>query len=80
MSTKEKRHKRIVNNPANVSFGDAVAWLKSHGFKLVRTKGGHHVFAHPSWDGILILQPQKGFAKPYQIKQALKALKEIGNE
>jgi len=80
MTKKEKRHNRIARSPANVSFDEAVAWLLSFGFKEVRTKGGHHIFTHPLWDGILTMQSKKGYAKPYQIRQALKAIKEISDE
>lgn len=79
MSGKWKRHARIRNNPDNVRFEDAEAWLISFGFLEREAKGSHKVFTHPLWDGSLTMQSHKGKAKPYQIKQALKAIEEIHN-
>ena len=79
MSTKWKRHQRIKNNPADVRFEEAEAWLASFGFEEREAKGSHKVFTHPSWDGRLTMQSHQGKAKAYQIKQALDAIKEIYN-
>jgi predicted RNA binding protein YcfA (HicA-like mRNA interferase family) len=77
MTTREKRHAKIKNNPANVRFEEVEAWLLSFGFKEREAKGSHTVFTHPLWDGKLTMQSHKGKAKPYQIRQALKAIEEI---
>jgi len=37
----------------------------------MRTAGSHTVFAHPEVDEQLNLQPHRGEAKPYQIRQFL---------
>ncbi len=77
MTTQSKRHQKIKNNPANVRFEEAEAWLLSFGFKEREAKGSHRVFTHPQWDGKLTMQSRKGLAKAYQVRQALKAIEEI---
>lgn len=77
MTTQSKRHQKIKNNPANVRFEEAEAWLLSFGFKEREAKGSHKVFTHPQWDGKLTMQSRKGMAKAYQVRQALKAIEEI---
>ena len=77
MTTRSKRHEKIKNNPANVRFEEAEAWLLSFGFREREAKGSHKVFTHPQWDGKLTMQSRKGLAKAYQVRQALKAIEEI---
>ncbi len=79
MTTKWKRHENIKNNPADVRFEEAEKWLQSFGFIERAGKGSHKIFTHPSWNGRLTMQSHKGKAKPYQIKQAVKAIQEIHN-
>lgn len=79
MTAKWKRHDKIKNNPADVRFEEAEAWLLSFGFKEREAKGSHKVFTHPQWNERLTMQSHKGKAKPYQVKQALDAIKEIHN-
>jgi predicted RNA binding protein YcfA (HicA-like mRNA interferase family) len=77
MTTRQKRHEKIKNNPANVRFDEVITWLLSFGFVEREAKGSHKVFTHPAWDGKLTLQNHRGDAKAYQVKQALKAIEEI---
>ena len=42
------------------------------GFELRRTRGSHHLYAHPEVPGLLNLQEVRGQAKPYQIRQFLR--------
>lgn len=77
MTQKWKRHERIKNNPADVRFDDAVAWLVSFGFHEREAKGSHKVFTHPLWNGRLTMQNHNGKAKPYQVRQALAAIEEV---
>ena len=53
---------------ANVSFRDLCGLLVSLGFDE-RTRGSHHIFARDGIEEILNLQPKRGKAKPYQVKQ-----------
>ena len=80
MTSIKKRLNRIKNNPKNIRFGELVSLLESYGFYEARSKVSHRIFVHPSWDGILTLQNIKGKAKPYQVKQAIKAIEEVKHE
>ena len=77
MSKKEKRNRKIRNNPQDVDFDEALKWLADNSFNLERVGGSHHIFRHPITRRKLNFQPDKnGKAKPYQIKQAIKAIDE----
>jgi hypothetical protein len=53
---------------ANTDFRDLCSLLTSLGF-VERTRGSHHIFACDGIEEILNLQPKRGKAKPYQVKQ-----------
>jgi hypothetical protein len=61
-------HVLLRRSDANVSFTELVALLKRLGF-TVRIRGDHHIFSMEGVDEILNLQPKRGKAKPYQVKQ-----------
>jgi hypothetical protein len=56
----------------NVSFADMVSLVKDFGFTLSRTRGSHHLFAHPDIPELINLQDVAGEGKPYQIRQFLR--------
>ncbi|MGC8490185.1 MAG: type II toxin-antitoxin system HicA family toxin [Syntrophobacteraceae bacterium] len=73
MTQRDKRHERIVNNPANVDFENITPWLYDFGFRLERIAGSHHIFRHSITKAKLNFQPERsGKAKAYQVKQAIK--------
>jgi hypothetical protein len=55
----------------NVEFEEFRRLVEAFGFRLMRTSGRHMVFAHPGVVENLNLQPRRGEAKPYQIRQFL---------
>lgn len=58
----------------NVRFRDLQRLVLACGFRLARTNGSHHIYAHTSSPAILNLQDVRGVAKPYQIRQFLDIL------
>jgi len=56
----------------NVAFGEMVTMVEGFGFRLIRTSGSHHIFAHGDVLELVNLQDVKGEAKPYQIRQCLR--------
>ena len=48
--------------------------VEGFGFRLVRTSGSHHIFAHPTIPELVNLQEVNGEAKPYQIRQFLRII------
>ena len=56
----------------NVSFADACRLAEGFGFRLVRTSGSHHIYAHHDILELVNLQSIGRQAKPYQIRQLLR--------
>ena len=69
---KQKLLLKIINNPRHVSFAELTLLMETYGFRLVRTKGSHHIYSHPNIPELINLQNVQGRAKPYQIRQFLK--------
>lgn len=68
----------LAGHLANVPFTDLVQLVETLGFQLARVSGSHRVYGHPGVAELLSLQPHRGDAKPYQIRQLL-ALIEVYN-
>lgn len=56
----------------NVPFDDFVDLVAGFGFLQVRVKGSHQAFGRPEVPQLVNLQPERGEAKPYQIRQFLR--------
>ena len=54
---------------ANVAFDDLSRLLLQLGFRLQRTRGSHHRYAHASVRERVNVQEMAGMAKPYQVRQ-----------
>ena len=70
--------KLLAGDMQNVKFKDFQKLVEEFGFVLSRISGSHHIYTHGEIQDIINLQNVKGYAKPYQIRQALK-LAEIHN-
>jgi predicted RNA binding protein YcfA (HicA-like mRNA interferase family) len=57
--------------PHNLRFTEIVSLAEAFGFRLSRTSGSHHIYAHSGVRELVNLQEVKGKAKPYQIRQFL---------
>ena len=70
MTRQEKFLLQILRgtSDANISFPRLCQLLRQLDFDE-RIRGSHHIFTREDIDGILNLQPKKGKAKPYQVKQ-----------
>jgi hypothetical protein len=66
----EKLYEHIMlrRSDASVSFHELCAFLKRLGF-AERIRGDHHIFTMSEVEEILNLQPKRGMAKPYQVRQ-----------
>ncbi|MEO8275821.1 MAG: type II toxin-antitoxin system HicA family toxin [Thermoanaerobaculia bacterium] len=60
----------------NVRFEDLVVLLEELNFRIDRVRGSHFVFVHPRIPAPLPLQPIYGQAKPYQLRQVLRLVRE----
>ena len=70
MGKKDKLLAKILlgNSDANIPFETLCELLRSLGFNE-RIRGSHHIFTKENIEEILNLQPKKGKAKSYQVKQ-----------
>jgi predicted RNA binding protein YcfA (HicA-like mRNA interferase family) len=57
---------------ANIRFDDFVDLVEGFGFLPARHEGSHRVFVHPRGNTLLSLQPARGEAKVYQLREFLK--------
>lgn len=75
MARHEKRLARIRRNPSDVAWADLLAVCDLCFGKPRRRKGSHLIYETPWMDHpVLVLQPRKGRAKPYQVRQVLQAI------
>ncbi len=73
---KKELFAKVFSGSGNVRFGDVVTLAEAFGFRLARSSGSHHIFAHPKLSELLNLQNWKGKAKPYQIRQLLRLVED----
>lgn len=77
---------RARQNPAGLSFDEALVLARQLGFQHVRTQGSHFIFHHPLAPQIRGRFPQPlnlqcgkdGKAKSYQIRQLLQMAEAMG--
>ncbi len=60
----------------NVGFGDFCRLVEAFGFRLQRMEGSHRAYEHPRVPRFLNLQPRRGEAKGYQVRQFLSLIEE----
>jgi len=72
---------RMRGTPSSIRFADAVA-VCTHYFGAPRQSGSSHVVFAMPWPGDprVNLQNDKGMAKAYQVRQAVKAIDRITEE
>jgi tryptophan 2,3-dioxygenase len=70
MSQQDKLLLKILlgNSDINIPFDQLRQLLRALGF-TERINGSHHIFTQSGIEDILNLQPKKGKAKAYQVKQ-----------
>jgi len=75
MTRYEKFLKRLMEGEADqdISFAELCIFFNRLGF-VERIRGDHHIFTREGIEEIINLQPKRALAKPYQVKQVLKAL------
>ena len=73
--------RRILDgrSDANIRFDDLRALLHRLGFDE-RISGSHHIFSRDDLEGVLNLQPIRGDAKAYQVKQVRQFIQGHGLE
>lgn len=72
MNRRELLLRLLRGHNQNVGFADFRELVLAYGFREVRIRGSHHIFAHPDVPQLVSLQPRHGDAKPYQLRQFLR--------
>ena len=72
MSRRDLLLRLLRGHHRNVDFSDFRELVLAYGFREVRTRGSHQIYAHPDVPQLVNLQPRHGEAKPYQIRQFLR--------
>ncbi len=69
--------KNVLGNPKNVLFDDLITICRDH-FGKPRVRGSHFIFKTP-WmgDPRINLQKDGKMAKPYQVRDVIKAVKKL---
>ena len=74
----EALHEAFRNNPGGVRFSDLAKLCDEIFGEPRRTGGSHRVYRMPwAGDPRVNIQSRKGMAKPYQVRQVLKAIEKL---
>jgi predicted RNA binding protein YcfA (HicA-like mRNA interferase family) len=77
MSKGDRLYERAKSTTNNFSFSDLCQLAEHFGFVHDRTRGSHHIFIHPELRDQMDFQPKNGQAKPYQVRQLVKAIEDV---
>lgn len=69
---------RLLFNPQNIPFGQAVDLVEAFGFRLVRTNGIYYFFRHRRIPECLPLQSRQGNAVCWQLRQFGAVIEQYG--
>jgi predicted RNA binding protein YcfA (HicA-like mRNA interferase family) len=58
----------------SVEFADAVRLVEELGFVYDHTQGSHQFYRHEAKQLVINLQPRRGEAKPYQLRDLVRAI------
>jgi len=84
MSKCDKLLEKAKNSPNNFGFAEVCQLAECYDFVLQRQSASHVIYEHPNLkieqNRLLNFQNFKGKAKPYQVRQLLKAISFLSNE
>jgi len=76
MDERELLRRIITGSTQNVRFSDFVSLVRALGFEEARARGSHRIFRNGRIRKSLNLQPVRGEAKAYQIRQLVELVEE----
>lgn len=69
------------DRPQNLRFKELCQLAECYGFTLARQRGSHFIYKVPGYPKVMNFQElPDGKAKPYQVKELLKAIEDISKE
>ena len=78
MAKSEQLLAKAVRNPGGLRFAELCQLAEYVGFEFSRQRGSHRVYRHPGLRKTLSFQNSRGQAKPYQVRQLLSIIAELG--
>ena len=75
---RRRTYERLRANPAGVRFRELCRAAELFGFELRRIRGSHHIYGRRGVPRLLNFQDVRGAAKPYQVRQFVRAVEEFG--
>ncbi len=69
---------KAVRNPAGLRFAELCRLAEDVGFEFSRQRGSHRIYRHHGLGMTLSFQDSRGQAKPYQVRQLLTIIAELG--
>ena len=73
-----KLYERAKNQPNNLRFGLLCALLKAVGYVFDHQTGSHVFYEHPVLRDTVNIQSRGGKAIPYQVRQVLDKIEDLG--
>lgn len=70
---------RARRNPAGLRFAELCSLAECHGWVFTRQRGSHRLFERLGDARLMNFQEDRGMAKPYQVRQLLRALDDEGS-
>jgi hypothetical protein len=72
---------KIRKNPKNVRFEDLCSLAECYGYRIRKKEGGsHRIYKKPGAVLLMNFQDVDGKAKPYQVRELLRAIEEAEDE
>jgi hypothetical protein len=69
---------RARHAPASIRFDEICRLAECHGFGRARQKSSHVLYKRAGFIGVMNFQNVGGMAKPYQVRQLLGVIDELG--
>jgi predicted RNA binding protein YcfA (HicA-like mRNA interferase family) len=76
MDRRELLNRLLDGHVRNVAFRDFCDLVEGFGFELWRIRGSHHMYRRTGVVDRVVLQPERGDTKAYQIRQFLRTVEE----
>ncbi len=74
----EKLLEKAERTPHALRFSELQRLAECFGYEYDRTAGSHHIYKHSKARAVLNIQPDRGNAKTYQVRQLLDQVDELG--
>lgn len=74
----ERLLRKARQAPGSIRFDEVCRLAECHGFERARQWSSHVLYKRAGFIGVMNFQNVHGLAKPYQVRQLLRAIDELG--